>query len=247
MTQDADQGRQHFSTTQWSLVGRAGHGNDDERKEALDRLLRRYMPALRAHLIHAKRLQPAAAEDLLQEFILTKVVERNLISQADPARGRFRSFLLSSLNYFLIDEHRREHTAKRSPHAAVPIDENLDAAPGEFRPQDAFDVAWARELISDATQTMREKCQLDGRLDVWDIFQGRLLDPLLHDAAPVSYDELIAKHRLPSPHKASNLLVTAQRMFARILRERIAQYEPDAAMIDAEIDDLLTILSGRKA
>jgi hypothetical protein len=50
-----------FPTTHWSLVARAGQDGGDARREALDQLLRRYLPALRAHLIFGRRMPPEDA------------------------------------------------------------------------------------------------------------------------------------------------------------------------------------------
>ncbi|HEY1683463.1 MAG TPA: hypothetical protein VGG19_01755 [Tepidisphaeraceae bacterium] len=246
MSQDSDEPCLHFTTTHWSLIGRAGSGGDAERKAALNQLLQRYLPALRAHLILQKHLQDASADDLLHDFILSKDVLQEIIRQAKPERGRFRDFLLKALTYFMIDQHRRAKAQKRAADAAIPINENFDAVDNLIDSRDVFDVAWARQLLTDAIEDMRTNCQRDGRLDIWDIFQGRLLDPLLHDAQPVPYKVLVARHRLDSPDTASNLLETARRRFKKSLWNRIAEYEPDEEMIKAEIADLLRILSGDK-
>jgi DNA-directed RNA polymerase specialized sigma24 family protein len=228
------------------LVERAGRGDGDEQRKALEQLVRRYLPALRAHLLTRKRMQPANADDLLQEFLLSKLIERNLCGKADSERGRFRNLLLVSLNRFLLDKHRRSQSLARSVEVVVPIDENVDAAVKESGTPCAFDVAWAKQLLSDAIERMKERCQSDARPDVWGVFQGRLLDPLLNGAVPVSYQRLVSEFGLASPEQASNLLVTARRMFVRHLRELIAEYEPQDDRIDAEISDLLRILSGKR-
>src|SRR5882762_2956273 len=71
-----------FPSTQWSLVGRAGHITGTRRREALGTLLRRYMPALRAHLVLAKRISPDHADDLVQGFVTDKMIEQNLLGKA---------------------------------------------------------------------------------------------------------------------------------------------------------------------
>src|SRR4051812_38640775 len=88
-----------FPMTQWSLVARAGQP-PAEARAALDVLLRRYAPALRAHLLLDRRMSGdrSKAEDVLQGFVADKVLERNLIALADRERGRFRTFLLAALD-----------------------------------------------------------------------------------------------------------------------------------------------------
>ena len=85
-----------FPTTHWSLVGRAGQDATENKRQAVGELLNRYLPALRAQsayhrqsrwitfdLVYGKRLAPEDADDLLQEFIATKILPK-----ADTLIGR---------------------------------------------------------------------------------------------------------------------------------------------------------------
>ena len=95
-----------FPTTHWSLVGRAGQAGEDDRRCALEQLLVRYLPPMRVHLTQAKQLSIDEADDVLQAFLAEQVVAQNLIRRADSARGRFRSFILASLDNFLSNVRR---------------------------------------------------------------------------------------------------------------------------------------------
>ena len=77
---DTPYGNARFPTTHWSLVGRAAQDASEAKRRALDELLARYQPALRAHLIYGKRLQPEDAEDLLQEFVACKILASELFA-----------------------------------------------------------------------------------------------------------------------------------------------------------------------
>jgi hypothetical protein len=84
-----------FPQTQWSLVERAGQqANPQEQRRALEALLKRYLPALRAHLIEVRRIPSDRADDLLQGFIADKVIEQNLLERAQKERGRLRNFVV---------------------------------------------------------------------------------------------------------------------------------------------------------
>jgi hypothetical protein len=62
------------------------------------------------------------------------------------------------------------------------------------------------------------------------MFRIRLLEPLLHDAPQVPYDRLIESFGLRSPTDASNMLLSAKRMFKTHLTRVIKEYaEADAA------------------
>src|SRR5947208_800763 len=103
-----------FPVTAWSLVARAASATPEERSAALEALLRRYLPALRVRLVVDKRIENHKAEDLLQEFVTHKILEQDLIALADRAKGRFRTFVLTALDRYLIDQSRFELAAKRS-------------------------------------------------------------------------------------------------------------------------------------
>ena len=107
--------RSKFPTTRWTLIGRASGTDGSTAPIAIAEIVHLYTPALRAHLRHLTRGDEHRAEDLLQGFLTEKVLEQRLIGYADPSRGRFRTFLLTGLNRYVIDEYRRTSTLKRSP------------------------------------------------------------------------------------------------------------------------------------
>ena len=78
------------------------------------------------------------------------------------------------------------------------------------------------------------------------VFDGRVLQPTLHDEPPVPYNVLVKELGFVSPAQASNALITANRTFARVLRSVIGDYEADPADVEAELDDLRRILAQQK-
>src|SRR5438309_9722358 len=102
-----------FLSTQWSVVLAAP---DDP--AIFDTLLRRYLGPIYAYVRRAGNPRDRAA-DLTQEFVSQVILQRGLLDRADPARGRFRTFLKSALSNFLVDQHRRATTQSRSPTAPV--------------------------------------------------------------------------------------------------------------------------------
>jgi RNA polymerase sigma-70 factor (ECF subfamily) len=244
MAPDWHGGPLRFPTTSWSLVALAGQ-DDEARREALGQLLARYMPALRAHLVQGKGLAPDRADDLIQDFVTAKILERDLISRADHQRGKFRTFLLTALDRFLLNQLRDLGAKKRSASAAAePLGERdgrLAAGPG---PSDAFDVAWARSMLSEALGRMRAHCEASDRMDVWDVFECRVLGPILEGTEAPDYRELVRRFGLQSPSQASNLLATAKRTFARTLRSVVAEYAGSEEEIEEELGQLREILAG---
>ena len=240
----APYGEARFPTTHWSLVARAGRDATEAKRQALGELLVRYLPALRAHLVYGKRLSREDADDLLQDFVAGKILEKNLIGRADAQLGKFRTFLLTALDRFLIDRIREQAARKRSPGEGGlrGLGDRADLLEAE-QPCDAFDIAWARNVISETIQLMRGECEASGRMDVWGVFECRLLDPLLNATEPVEYEAMVERFGFQSPSQASNILITAKRMFARLMRSVVGEYALGNEEIESEIRELMEVLA----
>ena len=245
MPSDAFREFGQFPTTHWSLVDRVGGDGDEACRAALGDLLLRYLPALRAHLVFGRRVPQHDADDLLQEFIATKILQKELLGQADRQRGRFRSFLLKSLDRLLIDQLRRHAAGKRAPDGKnlQALGDHEEWLQTEGQPSDAFELAWARSVLDQAIAQMRRHCEQFNRPDCWGLFECRVLNPILHDAAPTDYDELRRQFGFQSPAQASNVLMTAKRMFARVLRSVVGEYARDDDEIEEEMGRLRQVLS----
>jgi RNA polymerase sigma-70 factor (ECF subfamily) len=215
------------------------------KREALGRLLSRYIPPLRAHLVYRRGLSAADADDAVQQFVADKVLRRDLIAQADRERGKFRTFLLTALKRWLINHLRNEKAQRRSPADANVLDAGERSADLVVADEadDVFDVQWAREVLSHALDRMQAECERTGRDNVWGVFQYRLVRPLLEGAEPADYQELVSRFQFESPAQASNVLMTAKRMFARSLRAVVGEYARQPEEIEAEITELQNILA----
>ena len=238
---------QPFPITRWSLISRARGAPDPMSRQALDELLRRYLPALRTHLVLTRRLDPDRADDVLQSFVSSRVVEQNLLERVGPGRGRFRTYLLHALGNFLVDQVRAERAQKRSAGDVRSIDAGDDARTMDLpddapQPDERFDQAWARQVIDQAAELMRQQCAREDRADIWEVFRSRVLAPALEGAAPVPYDQLVARFGYETPEQASNVLMTAKRSFQRALRHVVADY-CDESEVNEELRDLRVVVA----
>jgi len=224
-----------FPQTRWSLISRARDASVDQKRRALTELLERYRPAFVRHLVRRRRLPIERAEDLVQGFLTVKVLEKDLIAQASRERGRFRSFMLKSLERYVIDEYRR-----RDPQA-TDIDEFRDTEP-EDGGADAFDIAWTQQVLAETYVNMLQACEQSGKMHVWHVFEHRVLRPTIDGTEMPSYEQLAECYGFTSPKEAGNLFITARRMFERELRAAIEAYTGEQD-VDQEIGDLITILS----
>jgi RNA polymerase sigma-70 factor (ECF subfamily) len=176
-----------------------------------------------------------------------KVLDASFISTADRRRGKFRTFLLTSLDHFLIDQVRRSDAAMRAQVSAAAVASGDGQEPVAQDVADPFDVQWAREVINEALARMEQECTASGRLDIWMMFQQRVAGPTLGERPAPSYEELVAQFGFQSPTQASNCLVTAKRMFARTLRAVVMEYAGADDSVEAELADLMKILGAGRA
>ena len=223
---------------------RAGSGEETQARLASEQLLRLYLKPLQTFLVRARGIDPVEAEDLLNGFVADKLLEKALIAAADPQKGKFRTFLLHALDRYLTDRYRHSSRQRRSAGMRSISLDGVKPADWSSEPQRQFEVEWARQVVARALEHMHVECDAGGRTDVWAVFDGRIIGPTLHARQPTSYSELVEHLRLESTDQASNLLVTAKRMFHRALRQIISEYARDESEIDQEIVELEEILSG---
>jgi DNA-directed RNA polymerase specialized sigma24 family protein len=236
-----------FPPTRWTQVEIAARPEYSGQAKALDELLTQYLPALKTYLVAQFHLDPAQAEDVTQSFVLEKVLQRGVVAQADRRRGRFRTFLLRVLNNFFLSEQRRAEARKRAPEQGfISLEEFSDDAREALAVSgsEKFDLAFARQVIDEAVRRMREQCALANRPDIWGVFEERILKPALEGAEPLGYEPLIARFGFQSPGHASSVLITAKRMYARTLRSVVAEYASDEQAVEAELQDLQSIVAG---
>jgi RNA polymerase sigma factor (sigma-70 family) len=239
-----------FPSTHWTEVVEAGQVDSPEGMDALDQLLRRYQPALKAHLRARFGLDDDVIDDLFQEFSAAKILKSGFLAKANPKRGKFRTFVLTALDNFCRNQLRSAKAQRRSPpddFVGLDTVENLKASADTPHPSVAFDQAWAQQVMEETLKRMRTECQNSNRQDIWEVFVGRILQPLLEDAPPVSYRTLVKRHGYRSPDQAGNVLITGKRMFVRILRQAVSEYTSNENEIRREINDLKEILAGAGA
>ena len=210
----------------------------DGAREALTTLCETYWYPLYAFL-RSRGHHAEEAEDLTQAFF-TRVLEKHALQHADPARGRFRSFLLKSLTHFAANEHDREVALKRgggSPILAL----ELQTAEGRFQlepstnetPERIFDRHWALTLLNRVIDTLTTEMR---SRDKHDLFDG-LKSYLTGDAPQPSYAETAA--RLGMSEAAVKVAVhRLRKRFRELLRDEIAH----TVSSDEEIEDELSYL-----
>jgi len=228
-----------FPETHWSVVGRAAASDAQTRQQALCELLRAYTPGLRAFLVEARRVPGDLVDDLLHDFIADKLLARKLVHHADQGKGKFRSFIVKSLSNFVTTRLKREYAARA---LAAGMDESVLATLALCHDNDPFDQQWVKQVVRDALAMMEADCRGRDRADLWEVFRLRVVEPMLHNAPPADYGQIVAQFSLQTPRQAMNLLANAKRCFANHLRAAVGRYVHEDDRIDEEIDDLRAIL-----
>lgn len=229
--------------THWSLVGRAGIVGPEQGRQAIARILTLYAPVLRGHLLMRWHIKPHEADDVVQDFLLSKVLLANILQLAEQSRGKFRTFLASALDNFVRNRLRDENRLKRGGNRNISL-ENAPVLPDQDgSPPDCFDYDWARQVLGQSVRRMHAHCAKIDRADIWGVFRGRILAPNLLGRELVPYTTLVHDFNLHSPRRASNVLMTGIRMFDGMVRGVIGLYAKDEDEIEGEIRDLWKAVS----
>lgn len=230
-----------FPRTDWAALGPAAVADADR----LDRLIRLYWTPLQIFLVTSFPSLKDQAEVLLQEFAEDKILKTGWLQRADPQRGQFRDFLKTSLRNFVLDRLSRAEVK----HAPVSLDELEVDLPSPEATAEAFDLTWVRTVLAETLRRMEADCKDPAadqprRSQIWEMFRIRLLEPLFHDAPQVPYDQLIASFGLKSPTDASNMLLSAKRIFKTHLTRVIKEYAEQDAATAQEIRALEEFVAG---
>jgi RNA polymerase sigma-70 factor (ECF subfamily) len=204
------------------------------------KVIQRYLYPLKVYLGGLLSRFPDSrndAEDYLQDFISEKILKPGWLEKADPGKGKFRDFLKSSLRNSVIGEVRRREAEKRGgKNNSVSLDELEQEVAGPEPYSDSFDLAWLQTVLAETLERMEKGCEISENGHLWKIFQARMLQPILEGTKAPAYEELVERFGFKSPAQATNALATAKRMFARHLRDVVAQYETGDQAIKAELD-----------
>jgi RNA polymerase sigma factor (sigma-70 family) len=228
--------RGRFATTRWSVVLAAGSDlTSTGARQALTTLCETYWYPLYAFL-RSRGHRAEDAEDLTQAFF-ARVLEKHAFQQADPARGRFRSFLLASLMNFVSNERDKGIARKRGGGVAI-VSLELQTAEGRFllepstdeTPERSFDRRWAMTLLGRVTARLQEEMKRGEKQSQFDVLKTYLTgeEPqagYAQIAGDLSMSEgaiKVAVHRL-------------RKRFRDLVRDEIAQTVSSAAEIDDEL------------
>jgi DNA-directed RNA polymerase specialized sigma24 family protein len=240
---DATPGVEQFCTTLWNVVLLEGDAASPRAAEALERLCRTYCYPLYAYL---RRLSygPQDAQNLTEGFF-ARLLGNNVGATADRRKGKFRPFLLASLNHFLAYEKDRAHEAKHTG-SQVPI--SLEAPDAENRylqeplpdlsPERIFERQWALAVLERALARLREEYASAGNTRHFAVLKKFLTS----EAGDKAYGRVAEELTV----SAGSIAVTVHRMrqrYRELVRGEIADTVAGTGDIDDETRWLVAALS----
>lgn len=233
-----------FCTTRWSVVLQAGDAAAPDAHAALTHLCQQYWTPLYA-FVRRSGHAPEDARDLTQEFF-ARLLEKRWLAEANPERGRFRSFLLASLKHFLANEWNRAQCLKRGGGRQII---ELDAATAEERyalePADAatpeilYERRWALTLIGRTQERLRAEMTAGG-----DGERFEALEPtLVGERTGPGYEQLAERFGVTET-AVKSIVLRMRRRFRALLREEVLQTIGNEQDAETELRHLLEILGG---
>ncbi len=231
-----------FATTHWSVVLAAGEQNTPESAEALEQLCRTYWYPIYVYVRH-RGYSPEDTQDLTQQFF-QRFLEKGAFSAANPARGRFRTFLLTSLQHFLADDWKHAHRAKRGGWA---IEVPVEAAEAEVQgvteltdamtPERLYEEHWAITLLDGVLERVHEDYRRAGKERLFERLRNFVWGPASCESYAGPAKDLglaegtlrVAVHHL-------------RKQYREQLRAEVAHTVSEPGEVDEELRYLITVV-----
>jgi RNA polymerase sigma-70 factor (ECF subfamily) len=238
-----DTGAARFATTSWTIVAQARDESAPAARQALTELCQAYWYPMYAFL-RRRGHSPDQAEDLTQGFF-ADLLARDSLKGVDPSKGKFRSFLLGSLQHYLSNRRDWDQRLKRGgkiPHLSLDFRDAercyLREPAHEETPERLFDRRWALTLLARVLDRLEREVDSENKRPLFE----RLKPTLMGESDTATYAQLgtelgmttgavkVAVHRL-------------RKRFRALLQDEIARTLADPGDFQEEINELFLALS----
>jgi len=233
-----------FLTTHWSNVLAARDSVEGDRRQALDRLIQAYWKPV--YFLIRRRGHPVeAAKDFTQGFFAA-FLERDFLQYVDQGRGRFRIFLRTTLDHYLIDEHHRATAQKRGggrPELSLDFAQaEAEAEEGSLLREDPdrlFRRKWAVAVMRQAIEELRGEYGREGRAPEFDAF----IPHLGNDGRPDSSYADLARTLGITESDVTNRLHRFRRRYREAILAELRRCTGSAAEAEEELRELFSSFS----
>jgi RNA polymerase sigma factor (sigma-70 family) len=238
----ASNGACRFQSTCWTTVLATRDSGSPEAQAALETLCRTYWYPIYA-FIRRWGHPTSDAEDLTQDFF-TRLLARNDLASVDPARGKFRTFLLTACRNFLLN--RRKHDVVHPPPFTFDFGDAENRYTREladdWTPERIFDRRWALTLLGSVLDQLEEEMVRRGKGPLFE-----RLRPLLLGGPDAGTHAMIGADLGMTGNALRVAVHRLRNRFRALLRAEIGWTVADPDQVDEEIKDLFAALgaSGR--
>lgn len=244
-----DDGR--FHTTCWTVIAHSKVSLNEQKRLIINDLMSRYWKPVYCYL-RRKGHDNESAKDLTQGFFQEIVLGRKLIQQADKNKGKFRTFLLSALDRYVIDIHRFETRSKRKPKGDIFQLDDLDLpeeslAILDITPEEGFNCALVSQVLDDVISVVQDECQRTGKEKHWSVFTEKVLNPILNNTKAPSLADICQRHGIENENKSSSMILTVKRCLRKHLQRHFKQIIGADSEVEEEISEILKALAGKPA
>jgi RNA polymerase sigma-70 factor (ECF subfamily) len=230
-----------FDSTHWSLVLQAGQASSPCAGAALEHLCRTYWYPLYA-CVRRKGLNPEDAQDITQDFF-ARLLRLNSLRDVGREKGRFRTFLLASLNHFLSDHWDKTRAAKRGGGRPVLSldDENAEQRYAaelsvDLSPEKLFDRRWALTVLNNAMTRLQAEFNDAGKAVQFDALKVFLSC----EAAPGAYDPIAPRLEM-TPRAVGTAVYRLRQRYAELVRAEVANTVAGSTDVEVELNYLFEV------
>ncbi len=231
-----------FTTTHWSVVIAAGGSDPPQAAEALEKLCHVYWYPIYAYLRRRGRGEQDA-QDLTQGFF-AHLLERRSIQGVEREKGKFRSFLLASLNYYVADERDRANAQKRGGGREV-LSLDVEEAEQRYRlepvdersPEKLFERRWAMALLDQVLARLGQEFADAGKRELFERLQ-----PLLVEGTGVKTYAEIGRETGMTEEAVKKAVQRMRRRYGELFREEVAHTVANPAEVEEELRHLGQVL-----
>jgi len=234
-------GAVRFTTTHWSVVLEA-QGESPAAQEALEKLCRIYWRPIYS-FVQRQGLGPEEAEDITQAFF-ADLLEHRSLTAVRKEKGRFRSYLLGALKYFLADEHRRAMAIKRGkgqrliPFGELSADERTEMEPADpVTAEQIYERRWASILLERVLNLLKNEYGAAGNTALFNS-----LKQLLPDDPSAPSQASVAAQLGMTENAVRQAFYRFRQRYQLLLREEIAHTVATPGDVEDELRHLIAVV-----
>ncbi|MBI4245183.1 MAG: sigma-70 family RNA polymerase sigma factor [Planctomycetes bacterium] len=227
-----------FPNTVWGVVIQAKDRNAKECREKLGELISMYWPAVYKYIRNMWNKSNEEAKDLAQEFF-TVFLEKDYLKPVSKDKGKFRTYVKTTLKHFLINSQKRQNAQKRGgdaqtvSYSGVQNESVQDERTSE--PADFFDREWSRTIITKSIENLRKKLVSENKHEYFEVF-----DSYYNSSNKSTYKEISRKLGIKDTD-VTNYLSYTKLLLKKLIRKEVCAYVADEVDVEDELKYILSI------